>query len=161
MSSLKIQSILTSHSTLLIWVLFLGAWWILFGQISWAQRQNFQTCLNVRSKTVNASIPRPKMSVSWCTGRTYCTPSSRVSSKGTPHTHTLIKFLHHDLAFIFRRGHKVLQESLPPKSEHVLLLRMTKIQRRLYRRFIDELIYRKSISNPLKAFAVWKKALPT
>ncbi|XP_059099678.1 helicase ARIP4-like isoform X2 [Tigriopus californicus] len=56
--------------------------------------------------------------------------------------------------FVQRRGHKVLQQSLPPKNEHVILLRMTDIQRALYKRFMDELVFNRTVSNPLKAFAV-------
>ncbi len=64
--------------------------------------------------------------------------------------------LHQQLrGFVQRRGHKVLQLSLPPKYEHVLMLRMTPVQRRLYRAFMEELLSAKrSVSNPLKAFAV-------
>ena len=40
------------------------------------------------------------------------------------------------------------------KTEHVLFVRMTEGQRRLYRRFMEELITNKCVSNPLKAFAV-------
>ena len=54
----------------------------------------------------------------------------------------------------FRRGHIVLKDSLPKKTEHVLFVRMTDVQRRLYRRFMEELITNKCVSNPLKAFAV-------
>jgi RAD54-like protein 2 len=63
--------------------------------------------------------------------------------------------LHQQLqGFVQRRGHAVLRQSLPPKTEHVLLLRMTPIQRRLYRAFMSELLDGDSVSNPLKAFAV-------
>ena len=41
---------------------------------------------------------------------------------------------------IFRRGHIVLKHSLPNKTEHVLFVRMTDIQRKLYSRFMEELI---------------------
>lgn len=34
----------------------------------------------------------------------------------------------------------VLKNSLPMKSEHVLFIRLTEIQRRLYKRFMEELI---------------------
>merc|ERR1719209_62459 len=63
--------------------------------------------------------------------------------------------LHQQLkGFVQRRGHTVLRNSLPPKKEHVLFIRMTDTQRRLYRRFMDELIANRCVSNPLKAFAV-------
>ena len=45
---------------------------------------------------------------------------------------------------IFRRGHTVLKESLPSKTEHVLFVRMTAVQRRLYKRFMEELITNRS-----------------
>ena len=44
------------------------------------------------------------------------------------------------LIMIFRRGHIVLKQSLPNKTEHVLFVRMTDIQRKLYSRFMEELI---------------------
>ena len=47
-----------------------------------------------------------------------------------------------------------MKHSLPTKTEHVLFIRMTEIQRRLYRRFMEELITNRCVSNPLKAFAV-------
>ena len=63
--------------------------------------------------------------------------------------------LHQQLkGFVQRRGHIVLKDSLPVKTEHVLFVRMTPIQRRLYRRFMEELITNRCVSNPLKAFAV-------
>jgi len=63
--------------------------------------------------------------------------------------------LHEQLkGFVQRRGHIVLRDSLPPKTEHVLCLRMTDTQRKLYRRFMEELITNRCVSNPLKAFAV-------
>lgn len=64
--------------------------------------------------------------------------------------------LHQQLkGFVQRRSHKVLQLNLPAKHEHVLLLRMTRVQRTLYGTFIQELLNKqRSVSNPLKAFAV-------
>jgi len=63
--------------------------------------------------------------------------------------------LHEQLkGFVQRRGHIVLRQSLPLKTEHVLFVRMTPIQRRLYKRFMEELITNRCVSNPLKAFAV-------
>ena len=46
---------------------------------------------------------------------------------------------HHNI-FVSRRGHIVLKNSLPNKTEHVLFVRMTEIQRKLYSRFMEELI---------------------
>merc|ERR1719220_3192155 len=63
--------------------------------------------------------------------------------------------LHQQLkGFVQRRGHIVLKHSLPNKTEHVLFVRMTDIQRKLYSRFMEELITNRCVSNPLKAFAV-------
>ncbi|XP_062608287.1 helicase ARIP4-like isoform X3 [Saccostrea cucullata] len=60
--------------------------------------------------------------------------------------------------FIQRRGHTVLQEALPPKQELILLVRMSPIQRTLYREFMDSLQVQNlgswANTNPLKAFAV-------
>ena len=59
---------------------------------------------------------------------------------------------------IFRRGHTVLRASLPDKEEHVILVKMSPIQRRLYAEFIESLkeehLEGWANSNPLKAFAV-------
>lgn len=63
--------------------------------------------------------------------------------------------LHEQLkGFVQRRGQGVLKTSLPEKTEHVLFVRMTEVQRRLYKRFMEELITNRCVSNPLKAFAV-------
>jgi len=80
-------------------------------------------------------------------------------SDSTPKDVRLMKHrahvLHQQLkGFVQRRGHIVLKDSLPVKTEHVLFVRMTPIQRRLYRRFMEELITNRCVSNPLKAFAV-------
>ena len=48
----------------------------------------------------------------------------------------------------------ILQVSLPPKYEHVFLLRLMPVQRRLYRRFMSDLKENGNVGNPLKAFAV-------
>lgn len=53
-----------------------------------------------------------------------------------------------------RRGHTVLANTLPKKEEHVLLCRMTEIQRKLYSTFMAELAASKAMANPLKAFAI-------
>ncbi len=47
-----------------------------------------------------------------------------------------------------------MQKALPPKYEHVFLLRLTPTQRRLYRRFISDLQEDGNVANPLKAYAV-------
>lgn len=56
--------------------------------------------------------------------------------------------------FVNRRGHTVLASTLPDKEEHVLLCRLTDIQRRLYSTFMSELAATKAMANPLKAFAI-------
>ena len=77
--------------------------------------------------------------------------------------------------FVQRRSHRILQVmelllwqricslinasslfevSLPPKYEHVFLLRLMPVQRRLYRRFMSDLKESGNVGNPLKAFAV-------
>jgi RAD54-like protein 2 len=57
--------------------------------------------------------------------------------------------------FVQRRSHNVLQETLPPKREHVILVRMSKIQKILYKTFMDEIVLNALVTaNPLKAFAV-------
>merc|ERR1719300_1140209 len=80
-------------------------------------------------------------------------------SDSTPKDVRLMKHrahvLHQQLkGFVQRRGHMVLKNSLPNKTEHVLFVRMTDIQRKLYSRFMEELITNRCVSNPLKAFAV-------
>ncbi|XP_078676630.1 helicase ARIP4-like isoform X1 [Branchiostoma floridae x Branchiostoma belcheri] len=60
--------------------------------------------------------------------------------------------------FVQRRGHAVLKSVLPPKFEHVLLVRMSAIQRQLYAKFMTA--FRESgaagwsNNNPLRAFSV-------
>lgn len=65
--------------------------------------------------------------------------------------HSLVK------GFVQRRSHAVLRTSLPHKEEHVLLLRLTPLQRALYRHHMSDLVQNKSVSNPLKAFAICLK----
>ena len=62
--------------------------------------------------------------------------------------HSLLK------GFVQRRSHSVLQKCLPDKTEHVLLIRLTPFQRKLYTVFMDEVVRSKKVPNPLKAFAV-------
>jgi RAD54-like protein 2 len=62
--------------------------------------------------------------------------------------HSLLK------GFVQRRSHDVLQKCLPNKTEHVLLVRMTPFQRKLYTTFMNEVVRSKKVPNPLKAFAV-------
>ncbi|RUS69118.1 hypothetical protein EGW08_023120, partial [Elysia chlorotica] len=60
--------------------------------------------------------------------------------------------------FVQRRGHTVLQVNLPPKLEHVFLVRMSPIQRKIYVEFMNAITESGLCSwannNPLKAFAV-------
>ncbi|CAF0777005.1 unnamed protein product [Adineta steineri] len=60
--------------------------------------------------------------------------------------------------FIQRRGHDVLQTDLPPKTEFVILLKLSNIQRQLYMRFLDAVGALSNTSektlNPLRAFAI-------
>uniref|UniRef100_T1IRD9 Helicase C-terminal domain-containing protein n=1 Tax=Strigamia maritima TaxID=126957 RepID=T1IRD9_STRMM len=77
----------------------------------------------------------------------------------TPQDMRLMRFRAHVLhslveGFVQRRGHSVLQATLPRKEEHVLLVRMTPIQRQLYRTFMSELRFRNGVGNPIRAFAI-------
>lgn len=65
--------------------------------------------------------------------------------------HSLVK------GFVQRRSHAVLRNSLPHKEEHVLMLRLTPLQRALYRHHMSDLVQNKSVCNPLKAFAICLK----
>ena len=57
-----------------------------------------------------------------------------------------------------RRSHDVLRRALPPKEEHVILVKMSAIQRSLYKAFMDSLeqtdMGEMASANPLKAFSV-------
>ena len=77
----------------------------------------------------------------------------------TPRDRKLMMFRAHVLysqlqGFVQRRSHRVLRQSLPKKFEHVLLVSMSPLQRRLYATFIEDLLAQRSMANPLKAFAV-------
>lgn len=60
--------------------------------------------------------------------------------------------------FVQRRSHVVLQRALPYKYEYVMMIRMSPIQRKLYRRYMDSLeessAFAQANNNPLKAFSV-------
>ena len=57
--------------------------------------------------------------------------------------------------FVQRRSHNVLRSTLPPKREHVILVRMSKIQKTLYQTFMNQIVLNAFVTaNPLKAFAV-------
>ncbi|XP_060529087.1 uncharacterized protein LOC132703692 [Cylas formicarius] len=58
------------------------------------------------------------------------------------------------VGFVQRRSHLVLQSALPQKEEYVLLVRMTQFQRKLYDTFMNEVVRKQAVPNPLKAFAV-------
>lgn len=59
---------------------------------------------------------------------------------------------------VYRRGHDVLQDQLPSKGEHVIMVRLSPIQRALYTEFMKR--FREAGNsgwlglNPLKAFCV-------
>jgi len=57
-----------------------------------------------------------------------------------------------------RRGQLVLQKALPRKEEYVLFVRMSPIQRTLYKEFMntlkDEALSWANSNNPIKAFSV-------
>lgn len=61
--------------------------------------------------------------------------------------------------FVQRRGHTVLQQALPQKQEFVFLIRMSPIQRALYKTFLESVVENFTTTsawsnhNPLKAFA--------
>ena len=64
---------------------------------------------------------------------------------------------------IVRRGQTVLKYALPEKEEHVLLLRMSPIQRTLYKGFLEMIQDETSdwaTTNPIKAFSVCCKVRP-
>lgn len=81
----------------------------------------------------------------------------------TPSDVKLMRYRAHVLhslleGFVQRRGHTVLQQALPPKQEFIFLVRMSPIQRTLYREFMNSLQIQNlgswANTNPLKAFAV-------
>ncbi|XP_014670971.1 PREDICTED: helicase ARIP4-like [Priapulus caudatus] len=85
----------------------------------------------------------------------HCTDSMPVDKR-------LMRFRSHVLhslleGFVQRRGHTVLQSCLPPKEEHVLLVPLSPVQKRLYRAFM--VVCTSGMSswarcNPIKAFSV-------
>ncbi|XP_028164120.1 uncharacterized protein LOC114355472 [Ostrinia furnacalis] len=77
----------------------------------------------------------------------------------TPQDIRLMRYRAHVLhsllvGFVQRRSHAVLQSTLPQKEEYVLLVRMTPLQRKLYDRFMNEVVRSTAVPNPLKAFAI-------
>ncbi|CAF2309711.1 unnamed protein product [Rotaria sp. Silwood2] len=60
--------------------------------------------------------------------------------------------------FIQRRGHDVLESDLPPKTEYVILLKLSSVQRQLYMKFLEAIgALSNSLGrtlNPLRAFAI-------
>ncbi|OCT83249.1 helicase ARIP4 [Xenopus laevis] len=81
----------------------------------------------------------------------------------TPQDKRLMRYRSHVLhslleGFVQRRGHTVLKAQLPFKEEHVILVRLSKIQRDLYTEFMNR--FRDAGNsgwlglNPLKAFCV-------
>lgn len=81
----------------------------------------------------------------------------------TPQDVRLMRYRSHVLhslleGFVQRRGHDVLKEQLPSKEEHVILVRLSPLQRALYTEFMNR--FREAGNtgwlslNPLKAFCV-------
>ncbi|XP_068109083.1 helicase ARIP4 [Hyperolius riggenbachi] len=81
----------------------------------------------------------------------------------TPQDKRLMRYRSHVLhslleGFVQRRGHTVLKVQLPSKEEHVILVRLSRIQRALYTEFMNR--FRDAGNsgwlglNPLKAFCV-------
>ncbi|TNN84328.1 Helicase ARIP4 [Liparis tanakae] len=81
----------------------------------------------------------------------------------TPQDGRLMRYRSHVLhslleGFVQRRGHDVLRDQLPSKDEHVILVRLSPIQRALYTEFMKR--FREAGNsgwlglNPLKAFCV-------
>uniref|UniRef100_A0A3Q3XCG8 Uncharacterized protein n=1 Tax=Mola mola TaxID=94237 RepID=A0A3Q3XCG8_MOLML len=81
----------------------------------------------------------------------------------TPQDGRLMRYRSHVLhslleGFVQRRGHDVLRDQLPSKEEHVILVRLSPIQRALYTEFMKR--FREAGNsgwlglNPLKAFCV-------
>ncbi|XP_070695333.1 helicase ARIP4-like isoform X2 [Pempheris klunzingeri] len=81
----------------------------------------------------------------------------------TPHDIQLMRYRSHVLhslleGFVQRRGHDVLMDQLPTKEEHVILVRLSPLQRALYTEFMSR--FREAGNtgwlslNPLKAFCV-------
>ncbi|XP_037540908.1 helicase ARIP4 [Nematolebias whitei] len=81
----------------------------------------------------------------------------------TPQDVQLMRYRSHVLhslleGFVQRRGHDVLMDQLPSKQEHVILVRLSPLQRALYTEFVNR--FREAGNtgwlslNPLKAFCV-------
>ncbi|KAL1021367.1 hypothetical protein UPYG_G00012390 [Umbra pygmaea] len=81
----------------------------------------------------------------------------------TPQDIQLMRYRSHVLhslleGFVQRRGHDVLRDQLPSKEEHVILVRLSPLQRALYTEFMNR--FREAGNsgwlslNPLKAFSV-------
>ncbi|KAI4823851.1 hypothetical protein KUCAC02_012406 [Chaenocephalus aceratus] len=81
----------------------------------------------------------------------------------TPQDDQLMRYRTHVLhslleGFVQRRGHDILKDQLPSKEEHVILVRLSPLQRALYTEFMNR--FREAGNsgwlslNPLKAFAV-------
>ena len=67
-------------------------------------------------------------------------------------------FLRFEMFLFVRRGHDVLQADLPPKTEYVILLKLTPYQRQLYMKFLEAVgvltATTEKTFNPLRAFAI-------
>ncbi|XP_065656894.1 helicase ARIP4 isoform X2 [Hydra vulgaris] len=58
--------------------------------------------------------------------------------------------------FVQRRGHNVLKTALPPKEENVLVIRLSPVQKALYKKLIDTTLCYESM-NPIKTFSLCVK----
>lgn len=64
-----------------------------------------------------------------------------------------IIWFHH----LLRRSQVVLQKCLPPKEEHIILVKMAPIQQKLYSEFIQFLARSVGHFNPIRAFHIFTK----
>ena len=63
--------------------------------------------------------------------------------------------IYNEMNFVFRRGHNVFHSILPDKEEHVLMVRLSPLQKALYKRLTDltKEAYSDSL-NPIKTFSL-------
>ena len=107
---------------------------------------------------VNVLIQRQKTDNSCVHVLMFCTVYSRVLFKGILVDFALLNNTHCFLFFRGRRGHDVLQTDLPPKTEYVILLKLSPNQRQLYMKFLEAIGALSNTTektlNPLRAFTV-------
>jgi RAD54-like protein 2 len=70
--------------------------------------------------------------------------------------HTLLE------GFVQRRSHDVLYDSLPPKEEFIILVKLSSIQKELYLAFMESIgaMNFNEKPNPLRTFAMCCKVIP-